>query len=127
MELTASRAALLDCLVCQVIADSNGGRYPSTFQDWRSVARRAGIRRILFCSRELVPSPILRYDRNRTTAMLYLPIPRSRRQLYFWMLHEVGEKLMGMEVAPVFVYPEEWGDHHAIAKIVESCHAPALP
>ncbi len=94
-----------------------------SWEDWLRVGMRLGIRRIEFRDRDIVPEPMLRYDdESQSSAVLYLPYPRNRQELYLWLLHEFGEVAMGREVALPFFYPADWGDHHAMAEVVEAHH-----
>lgn len=123
MEFTEEYGCRIDAAVCAALTDCNGGKPFASWQEWLRVGRRIGIRRIEFHDNEIVPAPILRFDPGGTqSAVLYLPRPKSRHQLYRWLLHEFGEIIMLRELAPPFYYPAEWGDHHDMAVIVEDHH-----
>jgi hypothetical protein len=100
----------------QLLVDLNGGREPESIWQWRRLARRFHIRLHLRPACAL-PAPLLWYDYDAMVGDLFLPRTRCARRLHLWLRHEMIEFLLDTEVAPIVVYPPEWGSLHILTVI----------
>lgn len=101
-------------LLLGAIMEGNGGRMPATVLEWRTVARRFGVRKIRV--RRAVAEPFLRAD------VIWLPRVRHRYCLMLrFIAHEVAEAGLIWEGEPPYNYPVGWEDDcHRIAQLVEN-------
>ena len=100
----------------QLLADLNGGKEPTKFREWRQIAARFDIRYHVMPG---LASPAFYYDNDAGSGDLFLPAIRDRFQLHCWIMHEMIEFLYSLEVCPAMNYPEGWGTHHDMARIVD--------
>ncbi len=95
------------------VLEVNDGHWPQTFREYKTAFVRFGLRKIRLVPRSILPDPILR------GSVLYLPLPRSRAELFTWLSHELAELVMRYTGEPPLRYPPDWGDHHRLATLIE--------
>lgn len=105
-----------------LLCDLNAGSMPVTIWDWRRLYRRFDIT-IHVSQPSCLVAPMMFWNSEEMIGTLFVPRTRDRRRLHRWLIHELLEILMDQEICSKFVYPCVWGDHHALAKIIDEVHA----
>jgi hypothetical protein len=109
-------------LLLDAICSKNGGRMPATMLEWRTVAKRFGVRKIRIRSQSTVGEPFLRAD------VIWLPRVRHRYCLALRHLsHEAAEAGLIWEGEAPYNYPAGWEDDcHRIARLIEKIAVASL-